>query len=264
VYTDFKGGNGRRRAAGAAAETRGRKARCDPVRWIEQPSKHWCACRGDPAAGPFDFSVVHAAHRAMHMRTRACTRMAAQMTRPALGSTPGRCVRQPRCFSGGARMQCITVHAALVQSTRMRARACTRIAAQMTRPALASQHTPGRCRARPPPRHRALPGIPAPRPSCFHGVLWKAVPLGRRPGMSWCSKIKIVGFFPPGTVNTLFSWTFPEISVKKSPRRPCLVVLPCLQLRKRVSSLSTEAMFRGSCLFGTPKTCSSLSPGSKK
>ena len=151
MYTDFKGGNGRRRAAGAAAETRGRKARCDPVRWIEQPSKHWCACRGDPAAGPFDFSAVHAAHRAMHMRTRACTRMAAQMTRPALGSTPGRCVRQPRCFSGGARMQCITVHAALVQSTRMRARACTRIAAQMTRPALASQY------AWPLPRSSAAP-----------------------------------------------------------------------------------------------------------
>ena len=91
MYTDFKGGNGRRRAAGAAAETRGRKARCDPVRWIEQPSKHWCACRGDPAAGPFDFSVVHAAHRAMHMRTRACTRMAAQMTRPALDAWFGRC-----------------------------------------------------------------------------------------------------------------------------------------------------------------------------
>ena len=205
-------------------------ARCDLVRWIEQPSKHWCACRGDPAAGPFDFSAVHAAHRAMHMRTRACTRMAAQMTRPALGSTPGRCVRQPRCFSGGARMQCITVHAALVQSTRMRARACTRIAAQMTRPALASQHTPGRCRARPPPRHRALPGIPAPRPCCFHGVLWKAVPLGRRPGMSWCSKIKIVGFFPPGTVNTLFFAGFPGDIRKKKPTEPCLVVLPCLQL----------------------------------
>jgi len=177
---------------------------------------------------------VHAAHRAMHMRTRACTCMAAQMTRPALGSTPGRCVRQPRCFSGGARMQCITVHAALVQSTRMRARACTRIAAQMTRPALASQHTPGRCRARPPPRHRALPGIPAPRPSCFHGVLWKAVPLGRRPGMSWCSKIKIVGFFPPGTVNTLFFVGFPGDIRKKKP---------------------TEALFGGSSLFATPKTC---------
>ena len=66
-------------------------ARCDPVRWIEQPSKHWCACRGDPAAGPFYFSAVHAAHRAMHMRTRACTRMAAQMTRPALDAWFGRC-----------------------------------------------------------------------------------------------------------------------------------------------------------------------------
>ena len=103
--TDFKGGNGRRRAAGAAAETRGRKARCDPVRWIEQPSKHWCACRGDPAAGPFDFSAEHAAHRAMRMRTRACTRMAAQMTRPALGSTPGRCLRQPRSSAAIAHSQ---------------------------------------------------------------------------------------------------------------------------------------------------------------
>ena len=30
------------------------------------------------------------------MRTRACTRMTAQMTRPALGNRPGRCLRQPR------------------------------------------------------------------------------------------------------------------------------------------------------------------------
>jgi len=73
--------------------------------------------------------------------------------------------------------------------------------------------------------------------------------------MSWCSKIKIVGFFPPGTVNTLFSRAFPEISVKKNPRslvwwffpvcnsenvflvyprRPCFVVLACLELQKRV------------------------------
>ena len=55
-------GSGGRRAAGAAAETRGRKARCDPVRWIGQPSKRRCACRGDPAAGPFDFSAVRACH----------------------------------------------------------------------------------------------------------------------------------------------------------------------------------------------------------
>ena len=82
--------------------------------------------------------------------------------------------------------------------------------------------------------------------------------------MSWCSKIKMSVFFLLELSTRFFSRAFPEISVKKSPRRPCLVVLPCLQLRKRVSSLSTEAMFRGSCLFGTPKTCSSLSPGSKK
>ena len=56
------GGSGRRRAAGEEAETRGRKARCDLARWIRQPSKRGCACRGDPAAGPFDFSAVRACH----------------------------------------------------------------------------------------------------------------------------------------------------------------------------------------------------------
>ena len=73
--------------------------------------------------------------------------------------------------------------------------------------------------------------------------------------MFWCSKIKIVGFFPPGTVNTLFFAGFPgDIRKKKPtdlvwwffpvcnsenvflvyPRRPCFVVLACLELRKRV------------------------------
>ena len=131
------------------------------------------------------------------------TRITAQMTCPALGSTPGRCsrarpvpsrstsrvrasaqnahacmhahgsaddtasarqhtwplfvaaalVRRHRALPAIPRSTfraCAhAMHAALVQSTRMRARACTRIAAQMTRPAFAS--TPGRCRARPPP-----------------------------------------------------------------------------------------------------------------
>ena len=52
--------------------------------------------------------------------------------------------------------------------------------------------------------------------------------------MFWCSKIKIVGFFPPGTVNTLFFVGFPGDIRKKKP---------------------TEALFGGSSLFATPKTC---------
>ena len=52
--------------------------------------------------------------------------------------------------------------------------------------------------------------------------------------MSGVVKSKLSVFFTHGTVNTLFFVGFPGDIRKKKP---------------------TEAMFRGSSLFGTPKTC---------
>ena len=99
LLSDAAGSCGRRRAAGAAAETRGRKAWRDPVRWIGQPSIRGCACRGDPPAR-FDFS--HAAFPGWPTRSSAANedgggraRLAQTAARPVAECWP----RHLRCHA---------------------------------------------------------------------------------------------------------------------------------------------------------------------
>ena len=176
------------------------------------------------------------------MRTRACTRMAAQMTRPALGSTPGRCLRQPRssaaiAHSQPSRSTFRTVRACSACRARAEhahARACMHAHRSADDTASARQYASPlpRSSAAPPSRP---PGHPRPAALLLSRDTSESSSLREETmGMSGVVKSKLSVFFPHGTVNTLFFVGFPGDIRKKKP---------------------TEAMFRGSFLFATPKTC---------